>query len=137
MKKQKENNNLYVENPTVGYQDSQEQPSYDRKVEIYNKKEEPSYEREEPYKKDEDLYEDDEEPYDEEKEIIFEKENEKAKQARTYGNPLLVAGILYAIWPLGLYWMWKYKVYNKIARIILSILIPIYGASKLIGYFTN
>lgn len=148
--KKKENNGLYVENPTVEYQESQEQPTYDRKVEPYNKKEEPSYERKESYNTDKDSYDEqddfyneeevdanDEESYYEEEEIYDEKADTKVKEARTYGNPLFVAGILYAFWPLGLYWMWKYKVYKKPVRIILSIVMPIYGILRWIGHFSN
>ena len=86
-------------------------------METYNKKEE-SY-------------------YNDDDQILDEKADTKLKQARMYGNPFLVAGVLYAFWPLGLYWMWKYKVYNKIARIILSIVITIYGILRFIGHFTK
>jgi hypothetical protein len=135
MKKQKENNNLYVENPTVGYQESQEQPIYDRKVEPYNKKEE--------LNNNEDFYDEMDDAYNEEEidadedEIYDEKADTKIKQARAYGNPLFVVGILYAFWPLGLYWMWKYKVYKKPVRIVLSIAMPIYGILRWIGHFSN
>ncbi|MBU3146087.1 hypothetical protein [Clostridium sp. CF012] len=148
--KKKGNNGLYVENPTVGYQESQEQPTYDRKVEPYNKKEDPFYERKESYNTYKDSYDEqdgvyneeevdanDEESYYEEEEIYNEKAGTKVKQVRTYGNPLFVVGILYAFWPLGLYWMWKYKVYNKTARIVLSIVIPIFGTLRLIARFTD
>jgi hypothetical protein len=141
MKKRKENNNLYVENPTVGYQESQEQPTYDRKEQPYNKK---------PYNTDKALYDDkndvyndeevdanEEESYYNEEEIYDEKADIKAKQIRAYSNPYTVGGALFVFWPLGLYWMWKYKVYKKNTRIILSIVMPVYGTVRWIGRFTN
>lgn len=148
MKKQKENNGLYVENPTVGYQESQEQPTYDRKVEPYNRKEESNSnnnnnnnddfygEMDDAYNEEE-IDANEEESYYDEEEIYDEKADTKSKQARAYGNPIFVVGILYVFWPLGLYWMWKYKVYKKPVRIVISIVIPIYGILRWIGRFSN
>ena len=125
----KGNNNLYVENPTIGYQESQEQPTYDRKVDSYKK-------NAESYNNEEDFYEEEDDAYNEE-EIYDEKADTKVKQIRAYSNPYIVGGTLYVFWPLGLYWMWKYKVYNKRTRIILSIVMSIYGISRWIGQYTN
>lgn len=135
--KKKENNGLYVENPTVGYQESQEQPTYDRKVEPYNKEEGPSYDEQDDIYNEEEVDANDEESYYEEEDIYDEKADTKIKQARAYGNPIFVAGILYVFWPLGLYWMWKYKVYKKPVRIILSIVMTTYGILRWIRRFSN
>ena len=138
MKKQKDNNNLYVENPTVGYQESQEQPTYDRKVEPFDKNSEPYDKKMESYNYDDEAY-NGEEPYDDddEEEPFDEKADTRAKQIRAYGNPYIVAAFLYGFWPVGVYLMWKFRVYNKTARIILSIVMPIFSILRLTGRFSN
>ncbi|MBU3114072.1 hypothetical protein [Clostridium lacusfryxellense] len=146
MKKQKENNGLYVENPTVGYQEAQEQPTYDRKVEPYNRKEESNSnnnndddfygEMDDAYNEEE-IDANEEESYYDEEEIYDEKADTKIKKIRAYSNPYTVGGTLFVFWPLGLYWMWKYKVYKKRTRIILSVLMPVYGTLRWIGRFSN
>lgn len=132
MKNQQDNNNLYVDNPTVGYQEAQKQPSYEKK-EPYNNEEDfydekdDSYTEEEFYANEEELDLTEEEPYD-------EKADKRAKRIKSFSNPFFVAAFLYVFWPFGLYCMWKYKVYNKIVRIIISILIPISSIYRLIRY---
>ena len=135
MKKNKDSNNLdYIENPTmeykeVIYKESEEQQTFnDRAENYYDEK---------------DIYNEAKEPYDEseennaKEEIYDNKEVARVKRIKLYSNPFYIPVFLYYFWPLGLYWMWKYKVYNKTARIIISIVMPVFGTMRIIGRFNR
>ena len=110
MKMNKDRNNFdYIENPTmefkeVVYKETKEQQTF--------------HDRQENYHKEEEIYD--------------KKKVEGAKRNKISSNPFYLAVFLYYFWPLGLFWMWKYKVYNKKARIIISIVIPVFGTVRAI-----
>ena len=128
MKMNKDSNNLdYIENPTMEY----------KEVVYKETKEQQTFnDRSENYYDEEAIYNETEENNAQE-EIYDKKEVARAKRIKVYSNPFYVPLFLYYFWPLGLFWMWKYKVYNKTARIIISIVIPIFGTVRAIGRFTK
>ena len=150
MNKNKDSNNLdYIENPTmeykeVVYKESEEQQTFNDRAEnyydekdIYNETEEPYVDTEEPYNVAEEPYDDTEDNYNAKEEIYDKKEVARARRIKVYSSPFYIVIFLYYFWPVGLYWMWKYKVYNKTARIIISIVMPIFGTIRIIGRFTR
>ena len=62
-----------------------------------------------------------------------EKAAKKAKQIKAMYNPFVVAAMIVILWPIGLYYMWKGEVYYKAVRIIVSVLVAIIVALKIIG----
>lgn len=148
MKSSKENTNLnYIENPQVeysegGYEQSQQRQNYDKKKDSYYEKQESYYEEDKIYDKKEEFF-DKEEPYDHDHPYTKEdslhdmKVKAKAEQFKSFSNPFMVAVFLYIFWPLGLYCIWKYKVYKTPVRIILSIVMPIFGTLRWIARFAG
>ena len=154
MNKDNDNNNLFVENPTVEYQESQKQKTYDKRVEPYNNEEdtynneEESFNNEEnsfnneknPFNNNEEPSTNDEQPY-KNVEILFNNEQEpinrkdqmRMKQNKLFSNPFIVAAILYVFWPGGIFCMWKFNVFNKTARIIISIVMPVFAVIRIMG----
>lgn len=138
MNKSKDNNNNnldYIENPTmeykeVVYKETEEQQTFNDRQENYHQEDEIYDDTEEPYDDTEDNYNAKEEIYDK-KEVV------RARRIKMYSNPYYNIIFLYYFWPLGLYWMWKYKVYNKTARILISIVMPVFGTIRMIGRFTR
>ena len=129
----------------------EEEEIYDETEKPYNETEEPNNDTEEPYDDTEEPYDDTEEPYNDaeepyadtednyngREEIYDKKEVARARRIKMYSNPYYIIIFLYYFWPVGLYWMWKYKVYNKTARIIISIVMPVFGTIRMIGRFTR
>lgn len=72
-----------------------------------------------------------------EDENIALKELNNQRQKMIWSNPIFVTLMVIGLWPLGLYLMWKYKVFNKIARILITVVIAIIVSLKILSLVTG